>query len=100
MLEVFHADQLSAIQGRDKGQAAVDRAIAQPVTVGLGQHHGAGATVARGAAFLGAGLAAALAQVLQHGKVGIEPLFNAQLLVQQKPDHGRSPPGLECLDGG
>lgn len=74
VLEALDADQLLAMQRRDEGQARIEAAVAQAVVAlcVLGQftdHHGAGAAVTAGAAFLGAGFAQVLAQVLQHRHV-------------------------------
>ncbi len=59
VLEVFDADQLLAVQGRDEGQARVEAAIANAfaaigVRFQFAHHHGARATIAAGAAFFGA----------------------------------------------
>ncbi|MNZ99989.1 hypothetical protein D3C78_1193340 [compost metagenome] len=86
MFETFDADQLLAVQRRNKGQARVQAAVADllAAVVALGQfadHHRAGTTIAAGAAFLGTGLAQVLAQVLQHCQVGIQGMLTAQLLV-------------------
>ncbi|MNF90667.1 hypothetical protein D3C84_732370 [compost metagenome] len=82
VLEVFDADQLLAVQGRDEGQAGVERAIAHALAVQFADHHGAGTAVARGAAFFGAGFADMLAQVLEHGDVGIQGMLGTQLPVE------------------
>ncbi|MDT4869407.1 hypothetical protein FQZ97_1044330 [compost metagenome] len=50
--------------------AAVDGLVLQLAVDRLRQHHGAGATVARGAAFLGGGEVQVLTQHLQQGAVG------------------------------
>ncbi len=82
ILQVFDDDQLLAVQGGDESQAGVERAVAQPVANQLAYHHGAGTAVAGGAAFLGAGLATVLAQVLQYRGIRIESLLTAQLSIE------------------
>ena len=69
--QVFHGEQRLAVQRWQKLNTGVYRAQAQPaVGVQLAQHHGAGAAIALGAAFLAAGLAQVFTQVLQHGAGG------------------------------
>lgn len=87
MLEVFHADQLLAVQGRHKGQAGIEAAIAQALLalrVGLdfAHDHRAGAAVATGAAFLGSGFMQVLAQVIEHGQVRVQRVLGTQRLVE------------------
>jgi len=94
VLEVFDTDQLLAVQRGHEGQAGIEGAVAQAFTDQFADHHGAGATVAGGAALLGTGLATVLAQVLQHRGVGVERALAAQLAVEQKLDQGRPP--LSC----
>lgn len=93
VLETFDADQLLAMQGGDERQARVEAAVADAVAAvrvldEFAHDHGAGAAVAAGAAFLGAGLAQVLAQVLQHRHVRVQGVFAVQLLVDEKLDHG------------
>jgi len=87
VFQVFDADQLFAVQCRDKGQARIQAAIAQPlkalvVRVQLADHHGAGAAVTAGAAFFGAGFVQVLAQIVEHGQVGVQRVLGAQRLVE------------------
>ncbi len=90
VLEVFDADQLLAVQRGDEGQARVEGAIAQAVAQQFADHHGTGATVTGGAAFLGSGLATVFAQILQHRGVGIECAFAAQFSIEKKLDQGEA----------
>ena len=65
-----------AVQGGDEGQAGVEAAVAQALLAlfadQFADHHGAGAAVAGGAAFLGAGLVPVLAQVAEYREVRVE----------------------------
>ncbi|MNV80023.1 hypothetical protein D3C71_1736010 [compost metagenome] len=70
------------MQRRDEGQAGVEGAVADAVALQLADDHGAGTAVARGAAFFGAGFADMLAQVLEHGDVGIQGMLGTQLPVE------------------
>ena len=86
VLEVFDGDQLLAVQGRDKGQARIEAAIANlfgTLLVGLqlAHHHSAGATVAAGAAFLGSGFAQVLTQIVEHSQVRVQGMLATELLV-------------------
>lgn len=86
VLEVFHGDQLFAVQGRDKRQARIEAAIANllgTLLVGmqLADYHGAGTTVAAGAAFLGSGFAQVLTQVVEHSQVRVQVMLATELLV-------------------
>lgn len=86
MLEAFDADQLLAVQRRDKGEARVEAAVAQAVVALLvlaqfADDHGAGAAVTTGAALFGAGFAQVLAQVLQHRHVRVQGVLTMQLLL-------------------
>ncbi|MNH12724.1 hypothetical protein D3C79_722750 [compost metagenome] len=87
VLEAFDADQLFAVQRGDERQARVEAAVADVLAavLALGQladHHGAGATIAAGAAFLGTGLAQVFTKILEHGQVGVQGMLTAQLLVK------------------
>ncbi len=87
MLEAFDADQVLAVQGGNEGQARVEAAIANAfaalrIRLQLAHHHGAGAAVAAGAAFLGAGLAQVLAQIVEHGQVGVQGMLATEFLVE------------------
>ncbi|MNO59771.1 hypothetical protein D3C76_503670 [compost metagenome] len=103
VLEVVDADELLAVQRGNESQAGVEGAIADALGAfradQLADHHGAGAAVAGGAALLGAGFAEVLTQVVEHGKVGIEPVFDPQLAIEQEPDQGM-PPGCFCFWNG
>src|SRR3546814_6586261 len=66
-LQVLHGHEQPAVEGRDEEDAGIGRAIADAVAVEIAQDHGAGAAVAFGAAFLGAGEAPA-AKPLQDGR--------------------------------
>jgi len=52
------------------------------VGVQLADHHGARATVAAGAAFLGTGFAHMLAQIIEHGQVGVQGVLATEFLVK------------------
>ncbi len=87
VLEVFDADQLFAVQRRHERQARIEAAIANLLApcssrVQLADHHGAGAAIAAGAAFLGAGFAHMLAQVVEHGQVGVQGVLATEFLVE------------------
>lgn len=82
VLEVFDGDQLLAVQAGDEGQAGIESAVAHAVAIELTHHHGAGAAVAGGAAFLGSGLADVFTQVVEHGDVGIQGMLGTQLPVE------------------
>ena len=87
VLEVFNADQLLAVQGRNKGQARVDTAIAQALgafIIGMQftHHYRAGTAVAAGATFLGAGFVQVFAQVSKHGHIRVQHMLGAQRLVE------------------
>ncbi len=87
VLEVFDADQLLAVQGRNEGQARVEAAIAHArlaffVRVQFAHHHGARATVAAGAAFFGAWLANVFAQIVEHGQVRVQGVLATEFLVK------------------
>ena len=58
MLEVFHGDELLAVQRGDEGQAGIERAVAQLFSVQLSDYDGTGTAIAGCATFFGAGLAA------------------------------------------
>ena len=83
--QILHRQQLLAVQRADELDAGIDRAIAQAVAVQLAQHHGAGAAIALAAAFLGADAALRAAQIVQHGRVGIDAAELAPLVAQKKP---------------
>ena len=51
--EVFHGNQLLAMEGAEEGNTAVDRAVDEALSRRFGHHHGAGATVTGGAPLLG-----------------------------------------------
>ncbi|MCY1354352.1 hypothetical protein D9M69_407270 [compost metagenome] len=82
VLEVFHGDQLLAVQRRHEGQAGVQGAVADAVAVQLADDHGAGTAIARGAAFFGTGFADMLTQVVEHRDIGIEGMLGAQLPIE------------------
>ena len=87
VLEVFDADQLLAVQSRDKGQARIEAAIAQPfkafsVGVKFADNHGTGPTVAAGASFFGTRLVQVFTQVIEHGQIRVERVLGAQRLVE------------------
>jgi len=87
VLEVFDADQLFAVQRRHKGQARVEAAIANVFAAGviglqLADYYGAGATVAAGAAFFGAGFAYMLTQVIEHGQIRVQGVLATEFLVK------------------
>lgn len=66
LLQVFHGKQSLAVQRRGELDAGIDRFQLQLAVDHAAQHHGAGAAIAFGAAFLGAGAVQVFAQVLQH----------------------------------
>ncbi len=88
--QIFHRQQLLAVQRADQLYAGIDRAVAQPVAVHFAQHHRAGATIALAAAFLGADPPLRAAQIIQHGRVGVDVAELTPLAAQQKPHR----PGL------
>jgi len=87
VLEVFDADQLLAVQRRNKGQARIETAIANVFAAGviglqLADHHRAGAAVAAGAAFFGAGFTYMLTQVIEHGQIRVQGVLATEFLVK------------------
>ena len=84
--QVLDRDQLLAVELRHEQDAGVDRAIADAIALELAQHHGTGAAIALGAAFLGAAAALHLAQPVQHGEVRIEPAQLARLMAEKEAD--------------
>ncbi|MNO83021.1 hypothetical protein D3C76_743110 [compost metagenome] len=87
VLEVFDADQLLAMQGRDERQARIQAAVADMraavvIRGQLADHHGTSAAIAAGTAFFGAGFTQVLTQVLEHCQVRIQGVLTAQLLVK------------------
>ena len=63
---------------------ALTAAVAQPAAVELADHHGAGAAVALGAAFLGAGQAPVEAQPVEHRQGRIAAIDLDQLVAEQE----------------
>ena len=87
MLEVFDADQLFAVQRGDERQAGIEAAITQvlgAIVIGaqFADHHGAGATIAAGTALFGTGLTQMLAQIIEHGQIGVQGVLGAQHLIE------------------
>ena len=72
--QVGGGPECAAIDRMRQPQAAVDGTPAQPVALGLCQHHGAGATVARVATLLDGRLPEVLAQQRQQGALGRDAL--------------------------
>ena len=66
--EVFDGDDFAAVGLRGEQDAGVDRLVGQFLSAQAAQHHCAGAAVAFGAAFLGAGRAFGQAQVVEQGQ--------------------------------
>ena len=64
--EVFDGEQRLAVEGGQQAEAGIDGPQLQRAADGLADHHAAGAAVAFGAAFLGAGGADVLAQPVEH----------------------------------
>ncbi len=63
--EVLHGDDFGAVGLTSQQDAGVDRLVDDPAAGEAPQHHGAGAAVALGAAFLGAGRALVETEVIQ-----------------------------------
>ena len=63
--EVFDRDDLAAVGLAGEQDAGIDRLVDEPLAAQPPQHHRAGAAVALGAAFLGAGRAFGQAQVVE-----------------------------------
>ena len=63
--EVFHRDDLAAVELADKQDAGIHRLINQPLAAQPPNDHGASAAIAFGAAFLGAGRAFGQAQIIE-----------------------------------
>ena len=53
--QILDGQQLLAVEGGEELDAGIDGAISEALARDLAQHHGAGAAIALGAAFLGAG---------------------------------------------
>lgn len=55
-----------------------------PAVIGLqlANHHGAGAAVATGATFFGAGLAYVFAQVIEHSQIRVQGVLATEFLVK------------------
>jgi hypothetical protein len=91
--EVFDGPQRQAVDRVGQADAAVDRAVLQPVGRGLAQHDGAGAAVAFTAALLGAGAGQVLAQQVEQGAVGRDIAQRDNLAAADESDG----PGTSCL---
>ena len=63
--EVFHRDDVGAVGLAGQQDAGIHRLIDEAVAAAAPQHHGAGAAVAFGATFLGAGRALVEAQIIE-----------------------------------
>ena len=72
--KVLHRDQFAAVELAECGDAGVDRLINQAAVVLPGDHHGAGAAIAFGAAFLGSGRALLQPQPVEHGCLRHKPI--------------------------
>ncbi len=68
--EIFHRDDLAAVGLAREQNARVDGLIDEPLAPHPPQHDRAGAAVAFGAAFLGAGRAFAQAQIIEQRQRG------------------------------
>jgi len=87
VFEVFDADQLFAVQRRDKGQARVEAAIANVfaasvIRLQLADHHGAGAAVTAGATFFGARFTNVFTQVVEHSQIRVQGVLATEFLVK------------------
>ena len=67
LLQILDRQQCAAIEGGQEPDAGIDRLEGQLTALKLAHDHGAGAAIALGAAFLGAGAMQVFAQMLQHG---------------------------------
>jgi hypothetical protein len=89
LLQVFHGEHGLAVQRRDELDARVHVAHFQFAVDQRSYHHGAGATVAFRAAFLGAGAVVVFAQVLQQGPGRSDVAHFMDLALVVKPDRLR-----------
>ncbi len=83
-LQVLDGEDLAAVEGRHEADAGVDGLVPDAVAVQASDHDGAGAAVAFGAAFLGAGLAFGQAQPVEHRHRRIDAPDFLQLVAQQE----------------
>ena len=67
--QVFHGDQLLAVDHAQKADAAVDRRVLKPAALQGAERHSAGAAVTLGAALLAAAGMAAQPQIVEEGLV-------------------------------
>ncbi len=77
-----------AIELRQQHQAGIDRLVVQAIAVRPADHDGAGAAVAFGAAFLGAGQAGVEPQPVERGRGRRHARHGARLAVEQEADVG------------
>jgi hypothetical protein len=88
--------QRFAVEHRQEEDAGVDRAPLHRVTVEVTDQHGAGAAIAFRAAFLGAGAAERVAEIVEHspGRIGIADLD--YLAVEEEADHRGVPAAIQA----
>ena len=88
--------QRLAVEHRQEEDAGIDRAPFDRVAVQLAEQHGAGAAIALGAAFLGAGAAQRVAQIVEDGGGGIGVLDLDHLAVEEEADHLGLPAAIQA----
>ena len=70
--EVLDRHHLAAVDLTEKLDAGIDRLVDQPAAAHAAERHRAGAAIALGAAFLGAGGAFGFAQIVEQQRIGID----------------------------
>ncbi len=85
-LQAFDGEQRLAVERRQEPDAGIHRPVTDARACGFRQHDGAGAAVALGAAFLGAGPAEAFAQVLEERRGRGAAGDGVDVAVQQEAD--------------
>ena len=85
-LQILDGEQLAAVEGAHELDAGIDRAVVEPIGVGLGHDHGAGAAVALVAPFLGAGAAPAQPEPVEHRLGRVDPVELDQLVAEEEAD--------------
>ena len=94
--QAFDGPQRLAVEHRQEEDAGIDRAPLDRVAVQLAEQHGAGAAIALGAAFLGAGAAERVAQIVEDGGGGIGVFDLDHLAVEEEADHLGLPAAIQA----
>ena len=94
--QALDGPQRLAVEHRQEEDAGIDRAPLDRVAVELAEQHGAGAAIALGAAFLGAGAAERVAEMVEDGAGGIGILDLDHLAVEEEADHLGLPAAIQA----